>query len=155
MNHRFAASLIALGLLASSCGVPESTPPTTTDPATPTPSTATDTPAHIGIDREVCTSSVPGTWPNGPIQIEISNQTASTAAVVMGTYNDGFGHADLVSYGRDISTRPGFIVALEIYEIGSESTDHVSFDHGPGHYFIVCMDSTSTMIVLNDLIVGS
>ncbi len=155
MNHRFAASLIALSLLASSCGVPESTPPTTTDPATPTPSTITDTPAHIGIDGDDCTSSVPGTWPNGPIQIEISNQTASTTAVVMGTYNDGFGHADLVSYGSDISTRPGFIVALEIYEIGSESTDHVSFDRGPGHYFIVCMDSSSTMIVLNDLIVGS
>ncbi len=155
MNHRFAASLLALSLMASSCGAPESTPPTTTDPATPTPSTITDTPAHIGIDGDDCTSSVPGTWPNGPIQIEISNQTASTTAVVMGTYNDGFGHADLVSYGSDISTRPGFIVALEIYEIGSESTDHVSFDRGPGHYFIVCLDSTSTMIVLNDLIVGS
>ena len=73
----------------------------------------------------------------------------------MGTHNDGFGHADLVSYGRDISTRPDFIDALEIYAIGPESTDHVSFDHGPGYYFIVCMDSTSTMIVLNDLIVGS
>jgi hypothetical protein len=155
MNHRFAASLIALSLLASSCGAPESTPPTTTDPATPTPSTATDTQAHIGIDGDDCTSSIPGSWPNGPIQIEISNQTANTGAVIMGTYNDGFGHADLVSYGRNISTRPGFIDALEIYEIAPESTDHVSFDHGPGHYFIVCMDSTSTMIVLNDLTVGS
>ena len=155
MSSRLAASLIALGLLASSCGVPESTPPTTTDPAPPTPSAITDTRAHIGIDGDDCTSSIPGSWPNGPIQIEISNQTASTSAVIMGTYNDGFGHADLVSYGRDISTRPGFINALEIYEIGSESTDFVSFDHGPGHYFIVCMDSTSTMIVLNDLIVGS
>jgi hypothetical protein len=155
MSSRLAASLIALSLLASSCGAPESTPPTTTDPAPPTTSTITDTPAHIGIDRDDCTSSVPGSWPNGPIQIEISNQAANTSAVIMGTYNNGFGHADLVSYGSDISTRPGFINALEIYEIGSESTDFVSFDHGPGRYFIVCMDSTSTMIVLNDLIVGS
>ena len=155
MNRCLPAALLALSLLASSCGASESTPPTTTDPATPTPSTATDTQAHIGIDRDDCTSSIPGSWPNGPIQIEISNQTASTTAVVMGTYNDGFGHADLVSYGSDISTRPGFMNALEIYEIGSESTDFVSFDHGPGRYFIVCMDSTSTMIVLNDLIVGS
>jgi len=82
-----------------------------------------------------------------------SRRCANTSSV--GTYDDGFGHADLVSYGRNISTRPGFIDALEIYEIGSESADHVSFDHGPGHYFIVCMDSTSTMIVLNDVIVGS
>ncbi len=155
MSSRLAATLLALSLMASSCGAAESMPPMTTTAAPPTTSTITDTPAHIGIDGDDCTSSVPGTWPNGPIQIEISNQTASTTAVVMGTYNDGFGHADLVSYGRDISTRPGFINALEIYEIGSESTDHVSFDHGPGHYFIVCMDSTSTMIVLNDLIVGS
>ncbi|MGI9647188.1 MAG: hypothetical protein ACR2OI_01580 [Acidimicrobiia bacterium] len=72
----------------------------------------------------------------------------------MGTYNEGFGRDDLVSYGRDISTRPGFIDALEIYEVGSNSTLQVSFDHGPGRFFTVCMDSTSTMIVLSDLTVG-
>lgn len=162
MNRCLPATLLALSLMASSCGTAESMPPMTTTAAPPTTSAITDTRAaitdtraHIGIDRDDCTSSIPGSWPNGPIQIEISNQTANTTAVVMGTYDDGFGHADLVSYGRNISTRPGFIDALEIYEIGSESADHVSFDHGPGHYFIVCMDSTSTMIVLNDVIVGS
>jgi hypothetical protein len=75
-------------------------------------------------------------------------------ALVMGTYNDGLGHDDLVSYGRDISMRPDFIDALEIYEVGSNSTRDISFDHGPGRYFTVCMDSTSTMIVLDDLLVG-
>ena len=74
-------------------------------------------------------------------------------AVVMGTYNEGFGHADLVAYGRDISTRPDFIDALEIYEVGPQTTRVVSFEHGPGLYFTTCLDSTSTMIVLHDVTV--
>ena len=73
----------------------------------------------------------------------------------MGTYNDGFGRDDLLAYGSDISTRPPFINALEIFESAPESTSNVLFDHGPGTYFMVCMPATDTMVVLNDLTIDS
>lgn len=76
-------------------------------------------------------------------------------ALVMGTYDDGFGHDDLVAYRRDISTRPDFLEALEIYEVGPRSTRRVLFDHGPGRYFTACLDTTTTMIVLDDLTIAS
>ena len=71
----------------------------------------------------------------------------------MGTYNDGFGHEDLVAYGSDISTRPPFIDALEILEVSSQNTRNLLFDHGPGLYFMICMPDTSTMILLDDVTV--
>lgn len=110
--------------------------------------------ARVALDGTGCTSSIPTSWLGGALALEISNQTAQRMALVMGTYRDGFGRDDLVAYGRDISTRPEFIDALEIYEVPPESTHQVSFDHGRGRYFTVCMDSTSTMVVLNDLVVG-
>ncbi len=111
---------------------------------------------QVGVTLEgtECRSSIPKSWPNRALPIEISNETTMGMALVMGTYDNGFGRDDLVSYGRDISIRPDFINSLEIYEVRAETTRQVSFDHGSGRYFTVCLDSTSTMIVLDDLIVG-
>ena len=74
-------------------------------------------------------------------------------AVVMGTYADGYDHADLVAYGYDVTVRPDFALELEIYEVGPETTRDVTFDHGPGRYFAVCMDSPDSMLVLDDVVV--
>jgi hypothetical protein len=60
----------------------------------------------------------------------------------------------LVASRRDISTRPAFLENAEIYEVAPDDTRQVVFDRGPGHYFTVCMDTTSTMIVLDDLVIG-
>lgn len=98
-----------------------------------------------------CSSSDPGKWPTGPLDIEVSNSTETSAAVVMGTYQDGFGHDDLVAYGSDVSSRPDFIDALEIFETAPESTSSLFFDHGPGTYFMACMPDNNTMVVLDDV----
>jgi hypothetical protein len=87
----------------------------------------------------------------GPLAIEVTNDTDRRAAVVMGTYADGFTRDDLVAYGSDVSTRPDFIDALEIFEVGPGSTDQLVFDYGPGTYFRVCMPEANTMVVLDDL----
>ena len=129
-------------------------PTTTTAPANPTTTTTTTVPegvALIALDGNQCTSSIPEIWSGGAFEVE--NKNTITMAVVMGTYHEGYGHADLVAYGRDILPRPDFIDALEIYEVGPQTTRVVSFEHGPGLYFTTCLDSTSTMIVLHDVTV--
>lgn len=105
----------------------------------------------ISFDEGTCTSSDPSVWPSGALDIAISNTTSARTAVVMGTYSDGFGHEDLVAYGSDISTRPDFINALEIFEVAPESTRNLLFDHGPGRYFMVCLPDNNTMVVLDDV----
>jgi hypothetical protein len=129
---------------------------TTTPGVTPAPSSPL-TPgvtSSVVIDGTQCTSTLPASTPGGAIPIEITNRTTTRTALVMGTYNEGYRRDDLVAYGRDISTRPPFIEALEIYEVPSQTTRQVSFDHGPGRYFTACMDTNSTMTVLDDLQVG-
>lgn len=111
--------------------------------------------AVVVLDGTGCSSTIPSHSGTGDLDIEIQNRTDGTMALVMGTYNDGFGHDDLVAYGRDISTRPDFIEALEIYEVWPQATRQVSFDHGPGRYFTTCLDTTTTMIVLDDLTIAS
>ena len=156
--------ILALVLVGAACGGDDATSEattttsaastTTTAPANPTTTTTTTVPegvALIALDGNECTSSIPEIWSGGALEIE--NKNTITMAVVMGTYNEGFGHADLVAYGRDISTRPDFIDALEIYEVGPQTTRVVSFEHGSGQYFTTCLDSTSTMIVLDDVTV--
>lgn len=105
----------------------------------------------IRIDSQECTSSDSANWPGGTLSIEISNNTTTRAAIVMGTYSDGYGHDDLVAYGTDAQPRPDFVDALEIFEVAPESAKTVLFDHGPGTYFMVCMPDTNTMIALDDV----
>ncbi len=109
----------------------------------------------VMFEGEQCSSSAPADWPDGPLEIELSNGLPTRAAVIMGTYDEGFGEEDLEVYGSDISTRPPFINALEIFEIGPDTTDQFEFDHGPGLYFVVCMAATDTMTVLGDLTIGN
>ncbi|MGI9608586.1 MAG: signal peptidase I [Acidimicrobiales bacterium] len=111
-------------------------------------------PARVILDGSGCTSSIPRTWPTGALPIEIVNDTPTSMALIIGTYADGFGRDDLVAYGRDVSVRPQFIDALEIHQLGPESAADVLFDHGAGNFFTVCMDTTDTMIVLDDLVVS-
>ena len=104
------------------------------------------------FEGDACSSSDPEKWPpSGSLDIEVTNHTETGAAVVMGTYQDGFGHEDLVAFGTDVSIRPDFIDALEIFEVSSESTSILKFDHGPGTFFLVCMPDTNTMIALGDV----
>lgn len=160
-DWRLVTSVLALSLTASAC---TSTATVADDQITPAPTTSTtlalvttttttvpEGVALIALDGNECTASIPEAWSGGALEIE--NKNTITMAVVMGTYNEGFGHADLVAYGRDISTRPDFIDALEIYEVGPQTTRVVSFEHGSGQYFTTCLDSTSTMIVLDDVTV--
>ena len=129
------------------------TPP---DGSIPTTSLGALVNATVALDATGCSSTIPTHSGTGQLGIEIQNKTDNAMAVIMGTYDEGRDRNDLVAYGRDISTRPDSIIAaLEIYEVASQATSQVSFDHGPGHYFTACMDTTSTMIVLNDLIVGN
>ncbi len=115
-------------------------------------STATTEPI-IAFEDESCSSSDPSHWDVENLAILVANSTGNRAAVVMGTYADGSTRDDLVTYGSDISTRPDFISALEIFEVGPESTGTLLFDYGPGTYFMVCMPDTNTMIVLDDLVI--
>jgi len=99
-----------------------------------------------------CRSSDPSGWPSGPLNIEVANRTDSVAAVVMGTYADGYERSDLVAYGSDVSARPAFIDALEIFQVAPGSST-VVFDHGSGIFFMVCMPDPNTMVVLGDVVV--
>ena len=74
--------------------------------------------------------------------------------MVLGTYLDGYSHGDLTAYGRDVSTRPDFIEALEIFQIGPGSEEILSFDPGQGTFFMVCMPDPNTMVVLDDLVLS-
>ncbi|NNF55228.1 MAG: hypothetical protein HKN03_12415 [Acidimicrobiales bacterium] len=166
---RLVTPILALSLTASACNstatvvddqiTPAATTPTTFAPETvstttlPNQTATTTTGPLISLDGTECTSSIPETWSGGALEFEIENKNTITMAVVMGTYHDGYEHADLVAYGRDITPRPDFIDALEIYEVGPQTTRLVSFDYGPGQYFTTCLDSTSTMIVLDDVTV--
>lgn len=85
----------------------------------------------------------------------MSNSSESRVAVVFGTYADGFGNEDLLDYGEDVTARPGFLNADEIFQVVPESTGTLLLDPDPGTYFLVCMPDTNTMISLGDLIVGS
>jgi len=107
----------------------------------------------VTVEDTGCSSSDPSGWPSGPLNIEVTSSVDSVAAVVMGTYTDGYGRDDLVAYGSDVSVRPGFIDALEIFQVPSGSTT-VVFDHGSGTYFMVCMPDPNTMVVLDDVVVG-
>ncbi len=109
--------------------------------------------ADVSIGEGTCHSTIPATSEADRIHLEIHNHTPGRTAVVIGVYADGYGHDDLEAYGRDISDRPDFIEALEIFEVGSGETAAAEFEHEPGRYFVVCMDTTSTAIVLDDLIV--
>ncbi|MGI9529705.1 MAG: hypothetical protein ACR2NG_08340 [Acidimicrobiia bacterium] len=125
------AGLLAAALLAGSCAAG------TTEPS-------------VSFDSESCSSSNPADWPAGPHDILVVNDSTTRGAVIMGTYNNGYSRDDLVDYGSDVSTRPPFIDALEIFEAAPESTTTVLFDHEPGTYFFVCMPTTDTMVVLDD-----
>lgn len=109
----------------------------------------------VSIDDQGCASSNTVDWPTGVLAMEVSNNAASRSAIVIGTYDNGFEREDLVAYGSDISTRPPFITALEIFEVAPETTDTLIFDHGPGTYFMVCLTDTNTMFVLDDVTVDS
>ena len=105
----------------------------------------------ISFDDHECSSSDPANWPAGALTIDVSNNTNTRGAVVIGTYSNGFGHDDLVAYGSDVTTRPSFIEALEIFETFPGTTSSLLFDHGPGTYFMVCMPDNNTMVVLHDV----
>ena len=106
----------------------------------------------VTFNEQGCSSSRVDRWPSsGPVEIEVSNNSGVVTAVVIGTYSDGFGHADLVAYGSDVSIRPEFIEALEIHRTGPGVTNRLLLDHGPGTFFMVCMPDTNTMIVLDDV----
>jgi hypothetical protein len=108
----------------------------------------------VAFNEQGCSSSSVERWPSiSPVEIEVSNNTQSVVAVVMGTYKDGFGTADLIAYGSDVSIRPDFINALEIHQAAPGITNTLLFDHGPGTFFMVCMPDTSTMVVLKDVTV--
>jgi hypothetical protein len=110
----------------------------------------------VTFSEQSCSSSSVDGWPSsGPIEIEVSNNSEVVTAVVIGTYLNGFGHADLIAYGSNVSTRPEFIEALDIHRTGPGVTNTLRFDHGPGTFFMVCMPDTNTMIVLDDLVVDS
>lgn len=130
--HFVAAAVIAL--ILGACGAD------TTEPS-------------VAIQDESCLSSDPSNWPAGAPDIVLTNDSMSRGALIMGTYNDGFGREDLIAYGTDISTRPPFINALEIFEAAPGSSATVLFDHGPGTYFMACMPETDTMVVLDDVTV--
>jgi hypothetical protein len=106
---------------------------------------------NVSFDDQGCASSDIANWPDGALDIEVSNSTPSLSAVIMGTYEDGFGHDDLVAYGSDISTRPEFIDALEIFQVAAGATTSLVFDYGPGTFFLVCMPDSDTMVVLDDV----
>lgn len=109
--------------------------------------------ASITFDGGTCSSSDVSRWPSGALDIAVSNGSGRTAAVVVGTYFDGYGQADLEAYGSDISTRPDFIEALEIFQVGPGSSQVLAFGPGPGTYFMVCLPDTNTMVVLDDLVI--
>ena len=109
----------------------------------------------VSTDDQGCASSNTDDWPSGVLAIEVSNNAASGSAIVIGTYDNGFEREDLVAYGSDISTRPPFITALEVFEVAPETIDTLIFDHGPGTYFMVCLTDTNTMVVLDDLTVDN
>lgn len=106
----------------------------------------------ITFDDEGCSSSDVSNWPPGPPEIEVTNNRSSVSGVVMGTYTEGHERDDLVAYGSDVSTRPTFINALEIFQ-AQPGTSTLMFDHGPGMFFMVCMPDTNTMVVLEDLVI--
>ena len=107
---------------------------------------------QVTFSEQGCSSSNADRWPSSePVKIEVSNNSEVVTAVVMGTYADGFRHADLVAYGSDVSTRPEFIHALEIHQTGPGVTNTLLFDHGPGTFFMVCMPDAGTMVVLDDV----
>jgi hypothetical protein len=109
--------------------------------------------AEVSIGEGTCHSTVPRTSETGRISLEVHNRTSGMAALVMGVYVEGHGQDDLEDYGRDVSVRPDFLEALEIYDVAAGETAAVEFDQPPGTYFVVCMDTTSTAIVLDDLTV--
>ncbi len=90
---------------------------------------------------------------SSPVNLEIRNQTSTASAVVLGSYSEGSDRSDLIEYGRDISTRPPFIEDAQVFQVGAGQTATVEFHGDPGHYAAVCMDTTSTMVVLDDLVV--
>lgn len=134
MNTRLAVLVVA-ALLVGSCAAD------TIEPS-------------VSFDGESCSSSNPADWPAGAPEILVVNDSTTRGAIVMGTYVDGSNRGDLVAYGSDVSTRPTFIDALEILEAAPESTATVVFDHGPGTYFMVCMPTTDTMVVLDDFTIS-
>jgi hypothetical protein len=49
----------------------------------------------VTFEGEQCSSSAPADWPDGPLDIELWNGLPTRAAVIMGTYDEGFGLEDL------------------------------------------------------------
>lgn len=114
-------------------------------------------PTEVVIIEDSACSSTPLEWTSpGPVEIDVENRTGRTAAVVIGRYAEGFERADLVAYGRDITTRPDFLEAIEIFQVQPDALATLGpLDLEPGAYGAVCMDTDSTMVVLPDLVVGA
>jgi len=151
MYRRPTTIVLAVVMTAASCGSDDGS----TVLVDETPPVAGGAPAAaVVLDRTGCSSTIPSRSDTGMVGIEIENRTDTQMAVVMGTYADGFERNDLVLYGRDVSTRPDFLEDPEIYEVAPDTARQVTFERGPGRYFAICMDTTSTMIVLDDLLIG-
>ena len=155
MGVRLAATLLVVVVAAASCGSDDRS--AGAEPATVPSSDADGGPAGpaVVLDATGCSSTIPSHADLGGVGIEIHNRTETAMAVVMGSYAEGYERDDLVAYGSDISTRPDFLENAEIFEVGPYETRHVVFDEGSGRYFAVCMDTNSSMIVLDDLVIDN
>ena len=152
MHRRPAPIVLALAITAASCGSANgSTDPVETSQPLDAPALA----EAIVLNGTGCSSTIPSHSASGDVGFKIQNQTTTRMAIIMGSYAEGYGRDDLVSYGRDVSTRPNFLVNPEIYEVAPDSNRQITVERGPGRYFTICMDTPSTMIVLDDLVIGA
>ncbi len=152
MHRRLASTVLVLAITAASCGSADgSTGPVESS----RPLDASAPAGAIVLNGTGCSSTIPSRSASGNVGFEIQNQTTTKMAVIMGSYAEGYERGDLVSYGRDVSTRPDFLVNPEIYEVAPDSNRQITVEREPGRYFTICMDTPSTMIVLDDLVIGA
>jgi hypothetical protein len=120
-------------------------------PGSPIETTTTSMGAAIVFDGRSCSGAGLAGWRGNPL--DVINNSTTGVAVVFGTYAAGHSRADLLAYGSDVSTRPDFIDALEIFEVDPSTAAELAYEFTPGTYFLVCMPNTNTMVVLDDVVI--
>ena len=116
--------------------------------------------ATVTLGAEGCSSTIPKTWAEREMIVELVADTDATLHFAAGTYKEGYSREDLLALGTTLSMQPPSFVTLDYHRHHSTIISfllgpivRLDFDE-PGRYYMVCFDDTDIDVVFPDVIVG-
>ncbi len=170
--RKLSALVAVVALVVAACGGTAgdtTTPPTATTTSSVAITTTTTTTsggereptaeadATVTLGAEGCSSTIPKTWAEREMIVELVADTDALLHFAVGTYKEGYSRKDLLALGTTLSFGPASFVVVDYHEhaftIISPRIVRLDFDE-PGRYWMVCVDDTDIDVVFPDVIVG-